>query len=100
MNYVYSSLCRLNKEPLPLRFSARFKSKKGYIEVDWVAKQATTGIFILTGRELVEVCDFCENSPLTLHKISLDGTIIWANKSELNNLGYEWEEYVGHPITE
>jgi PAS domain S-box-containing protein len=46
------------------------------------------------------LADYLENGNIGLHKVGPDGRILWANKAELDLLGYTWEEYVGHPITE
>lgn len=35
-----------------------------------------------------------------LHFVGSDGTILWANQTELNLLGYARDEYIGHNITE
>ncbi len=35
-----------------------------------------------------------------LHWVGPDGTILWANQTELDLLGYAREEYIGHNITE
>ncbi|SDF58485.1 orotate phosphoribosyltransferase [Massilia sp. PDC64] len=43
-----------------------------------------------------EFADIVENAAEGLHQIGPDGTILWANKAELQMLGYRWEEYVGH----
>ncbi len=45
-----------------------------------------------------ELADFVENAAEGLHKVNADGVILWANRAELNMLGYEWNEYVGQPI--
>jgi len=45
-----------------------------------------------------ELADFVENAAEGLHRVGADGTILWANKAELQMLGYRWEEYVGHHI--
>ncbi|MGJ7915592.1 ATP-binding protein [Massilia sp. LXY-6] len=47
-----------------------------------------------------EFSDFVENAAEGLHRVGFDGTILWANKAELQMLGYRWEEYVGHHIAE
>jgi len=47
-----------------------------------------------------ELTDFIENSAVGLHWVSADGTILWANRAELELLGYSREEYVGHNIVE
>jgi PAS domain S-box-containing protein len=47
-----------------------------------------------------ELADFLENAAEGLHQVGADGTILWANKAELDLLGYEPEQYIGHPITE
>jgi PAS domain S-box-containing protein len=47
-----------------------------------------------------ELADFVENAVEGLHRVGADGTILWANRAELQMLGYGWEEYVGHNIAE
>lgn len=44
--------------------------------------------------------DFLENASVGLHWVDAEGTIIWANQTELNMLGYSREEYIGHNIAE
>jgi PAS domain S-box-containing protein len=53
----------------------------------------------LRRREL-ELTDFMENAPISLHWVGGDGTILWVNQAELDALGYQKEEYVGHHIAE
>jgi PAS domain S-box-containing protein len=47
-----------------------------------------------------ELTDFIENSAVGLHWVGPDGLILWANKAELELLGYTREEYIGHHIAE
>ena len=47
-----------------------------------------------------DLSDFIENAAVALHWVGEDGTILWANKAELQLLGYAHAEYVGHNITE
>jgi PAS domain S-box-containing protein len=47
-----------------------------------------------------EFSDFVENAAEGLHRVGADGTVLWANKAELQMLGYRWEEYVGRHIAE
>ncbi|HEY3251866.1 MAG TPA: PAS domain S-box protein [Ignavibacteria bacterium] len=44
--------------------------------------------------------DFVDNASLGLHWIDKDGKIIWANKHELELLGYNKKEYIGRHISE
>jgi PAS domain S-box-containing protein len=44
--------------------------------------------------------DFVENGAECLHWVGADGIIQWANKAELELLGYTAAEYVGRPIRE
>jgi PAS domain S-box-containing protein len=47
-----------------------------------------------------ELADFVENAAEGLHRIAGDGKIVWANAAELDLLGYDYDEYVGHHISE
>lgn len=47
-----------------------------------------------------DLADFVENAVEGLHRVGPDGTILWANRAELQMLGYEWDEYVGRHIAE
>jgi len=53
----------------------------------------------LRRRERV-LSDFLENAVEGLHQVGADGTILWANRAELEMLGYEPDQYIGHPIAE
>ncbi len=46
-----------------------------------------------------ELTDFVENASLPLHWVDGSGIILWANRVELESLGYTREEYIGHPIS-
>ncbi|MBE8719369.1 PAS domain-containing sensor histidine kinase [Sphingobacterium pedocola] len=58
----------------------------------------------LTSRDLefnlAEAIDFIENASMPLHRVNSSGVIIWANRAELNLLGYAKDEYVGHAISD
>lgn len=45
-----------------------------------------------------DLTDFIEQVAMPLHWVDRNGIIIWANKAELEMLGYDSEEYVGKPI--
>lgn len=47
-----------------------------------------------------ELSDFFENAAEGIHKVGADGIILWANKAELDFLGYAPEDYIGHHIAE
>ncbi|HSO76828.1 MAG TPA: ATP-binding protein, partial [Blastocatellia bacterium] len=51
-------------------------------------------------RSRAELADFFENATVGLHWVGPTGTILNANKAELEMLGYERDEYVGHNISE
>jgi PAS domain S-box-containing protein len=53
----------------------------------------------LRARE-AELRDFLENALEGIHWVGPDGTILYANKAELELLGYSREEYVGHHVAE
>jgi PAS domain S-box-containing protein len=47
-----------------------------------------------------ELSAFVENASVGLHWVGPDGIIQWANRAELELLGYTREEYVGHHIAD
>src|SRR5437762_9895142 len=47
-----------------------------------------------------ELVDFFENAPVPMHWVAEDGRILWANRAELELLGYTSEEYIGRNIAE
>jgi PAS domain S-box-containing protein/excisionase family DNA binding protein len=44
--------------------------------------------------------DFVESAAIAMHWVAPDGTILWANRAELEMLGYTAEEYVGRHVKE
>jgi PAS domain S-box-containing protein len=69
------------------------REKEQYIEDLQTAKVA------LSRRER-ELTDFVDNAAVGMHWIREDGTILWANKEEVELLGYTREEYIGRHIAE
>jgi PAS domain S-box-containing protein len=51
-------------------------------------------------RSVANLRDFVENAPEGLRRVRPDGLIFWANRAELDMLGYTREEYIGHHIAE
>jgi PAS domain S-box-containing protein len=47
-----------------------------------------------------ELRDFVDNAVIPMHWVASDGTIVWANRAELNLLNYEADEYIGRPISD
>jgi len=47
-----------------------------------------------------ELSDFLNNASEGIHKVAADGSILYANRAELELLGYRWEEYVGRNIAD
>jgi PAS domain S-box-containing protein len=51
-------------------------------------------------RKTKELQDYVDNAAIGLHWVDANGIIKWANKAELEMLGYTEEEYIGHHISE
>lgn len=51
-------------------------------------------------RKLMELQDYVDNAAIGLHWVDNNGMIKWANKAELQMLGYSKEEYIDHHISE
>jgi PAS domain S-box-containing protein len=75
----------------------KLEQKVRTLEAEVARRKETEAVLRRNEREL---SDFVENAAEGLHRVGADGTILWANKAELQMLGYRWEEYVGHNIAE
>lgn len=51
-------------------------------------------------RKTMELRDYVDNAAIGLHWVDANGIIKWANKAELDMLGYAPDEYIGHHISE
>jgi PAS domain S-box-containing protein len=76
---------------------ALLQQKAAALETEVAKRKQTEQALRCREREL---SDFLENAVEGLHKVGADGRILWANKAELDMLGYEPEQYIGHHITE
>jgi len=47
-----------------------------------------------------DIADFFANANIGMHWVGPDGTILWANRYEMNLLGYSSEEYIGRHIAD
>ena len=54
----------------------------------------------LTSSSDLQLQDFFEHGGIALHLVDGEGTILDANRAELQLLGYERDEYVGHQIAD
>jgi PAS domain S-box-containing protein len=61
------------------------EEKKTQKELNWKTKQLQ---------------DYVDNAAIGLHWVDGNGIIKWANKAELEMLGYSEQEYIGHHISE
>jgi PAS domain S-box-containing protein len=76
---------------------AVLQQKARALEFEVNRRKNTEGILKQREREL---SDFLENAVEGLRRVGPDGRIVWANKVELNLLGYQSHEYIGHHVSE
>ncbi|KAJ3047976.1 hypothetical protein HK097_010994 [Rhizophlyctis rosea] len=105
----------LDAEPTQKPIRTRFQTltltnqMPRYVTFEWtISQHPTTRYLYLVGRpadtdskdisRAAELEDFFENAPIALHWLSSEGVVLWANKTEMNFLGYTKEEYIGQPI--
>lgn len=48
--------------------------------------------------DLRDLADSLGNAPVAIHSIDTAGRILWANRAELELLGYASDDYIGQPI--
>ncbi len=79
------------------RLLASWEQKAAAMEAEVARRREAESALRQRERELT---DFVENAAEGLHRIAGDGTILWANRAELEMLGYTYDEYVGRHIAE
>src|SRR5581483_1751936 len=79
------------------RIVARLQQRASALESEIARRKQTEQALERRERELA---DFVENAVEGLHKVGPDGSILWANRAELDMLGYAPEEYIGHHVAE
>lgn len=87
----------LEDDAARLRSVALLQQKAQALEAE--ITERTRAQDLLQRRE-AELANFIEEAPVALHWVGPDGVIIWANRAELELLGYAREAYVGRPIAE
>jgi len=60
----------------------------------------TTGDAMAVHDNFEEWNDCVDNGSVGMHCVDSDGIIIWANKTELDFLGYERDEFIGHAVAD
>ncbi|MFI5228293.1 MAG: ATP-binding protein [Gemmatimonadales bacterium] len=69
------------------------------IQRELVEQRLREAVLRLNERE-TDLRDVLENAAEGIHLVGPDGIIEWANRAELETLGYESQEYIGHHIGE
>ena len=109
-----AEVARLSRGETTLRFRNRYIRASGdAVWLEWNARAvAEEGVIYAVARDVTErvrleadletsrrdVEDFMENANVPLHRVDADGIVVWANRAELEFLGYRREDYVGQPI--
>jgi PAS domain S-box-containing protein len=47
---------------------------------------------------VTDLADFLDNAPVPIHSVDGNGVIVYANRAELELLGYRADEYIGQPV--
>ncbi|HEX8118109.1 MAG TPA: PAS domain S-box protein, partial [Pyrinomonadaceae bacterium] len=108
---VYEQYQRAVNEQTPVEFEMFYPPLGGWYEVRAYPSKDGLAVYSqdITERKRAEealrrseqeLADFFENAVVGLHWVGPDGTILRANRAELELLGYAAGEYVGHHIAE
>jgi len=89
------SYSALSTEADRLAAICQLQQRAQALEREIVRRKSTEAL--LAHREH-ELSDFLEGAPQAIHSVDADGVIVWANRHELEMLGYSADEYIGHAI--
>ena len=78
------------EEGTQMRFLGELQQRAGALQREVIARQHAEQ----------ELSDFLENAVMGMHRVGPDGTILWANRAEMQMVGYDRDEYVGRNIAE
>ena len=95
---------RITPENDPLREISALEQRARVLEEEIAHRKQLEEELRLTLEEVKsreeDLSDFLENAAEGIHLVGPDGNIQWANRAELDLLGYSAPEYIGHNITE
>jgi PAS domain S-box-containing protein len=91
------SFMRLGTERQRLDAICELQQRAQALELEIRARESATGKLARRERELADLFD---NAPLAIHSVGPDGDILWANRAELQLLGYSAGEYIGRNIAQ
>jgi PAS domain S-box-containing protein len=110
---LYEDVCRRHTHVIPVEAhtQASLQQQTGALQAEIEHRQQLEDALrdALAARRLAEhalrereeeLRDFVENAVEGLHWVGPDGVILWANRAELQMLGYSAAEYVGRHIAE
>ncbi len=99
----FAEICACHSRVIPAESYAALGDPEAQLrEITLLQQRAKALEAEVARREKVEreLSDFLENATEGIHKVGPDGTILWANRAELEMLGYAPDEYIGRSITE
>jgi PAS domain S-box-containing protein len=107
----FLELCQAHRRVLPteaykevsdsnddrLRTIARLQQQAAALEAEVAERKRAEAA--LRRRE-AELANLVESAPFAMHWVDKDGVVIWANRAELNMLGYSADEFIGRHVGE
>jgi len=109
-----AEVAKLSRGETTIQFRNRYRCVDGhYVWLEWNSRAVPEeGVIYAVARDVTDrtelesaldrsrrhLSDFMDNANVPLHWVDADGIIVWANRAELELLGYSREEYVGQPI--
>jgi len=109
-----AEVAKLSRGETTIQFRNRYRRVDGqYVWLEWNSRAVPEeGVIYAVARDVTDrtdleaaldrsrrhLRDFIDNANVPLHWVDADGIIVWANRAELELLGYSREEYVGQPI--
>ncbi|HSS01030.1 MAG TPA: ATP-binding protein [Kofleriaceae bacterium] len=95
-----SAVCALHSHVMPPEANAALNGEghETWRLLSEISRRSAAEAAARAARDDLE--ELLDDAPVPIHSVDASGKILYANRAELEMLGYTADEYIGHPVSE